>query len=187
MCPDVDAQDGNGTAIVYGAEMGEPDAAYYQKRAGYAPGLWDAREQFNDHDLTTGSRMTLSHVPVLGPTCFSHGAVYFYGTVPYFDIPVLGAVGVPTPEVAAGVRLLPPAPSPFADRAVVRFTLPVAGPARLQVFNVLGRHVATLADGPMEAGTHAITLDGRGLGSGVYFCRLTAGPAMRVARFVVIH
>jgi hypothetical protein len=187
MCPDVDARDGNGTAIVYGAEQGEPDAAYYDLRPGYQPGPWLGALQFNDNDLTTGSRMTLSPVPALAPSCFSHGAVYFFGGVPYFDMPGLGGVDVPPPVAAAGVRLDPPAPSPFSDRAAVRFTLPTAGPARLEVFNVQGRRVATLADGPMEAGTHSLALDGRGLGSGVYFCRLTAGAARQTSRFVVVH
>ncbi len=187
MCPDVDAHDGHGTAVVYQAEVGEPDPVYYQKRAGYQPGGWETRQQFNDHDVSTGSWLTLSDVPVLGTTCFSHGAVYFNGGIPYFDLPVLGTADVTPPAVATGVRLHPPAPSPFSDRAAARFTLPAAGHARLEVFNVQGRRVATLADGPMEAGTHSLTLDGRGLGSGVYFCRLTAGAARLTIRFVVVH
>lgn len=188
MCPDVDARDGHGTGIVYAAEVGEPDLVYYRKRAGFAPGPWDDPEPFNDLDTSTGTRLTLSHVPVLGPTCFSHGAIYFGGGgVPYFDLPMLGTVDVPPPVAAKGVQLFPPAPSPFTDRATVRFTLPQAGQASLDVFNVQGRHVATLADGPMEGGSHSFTLDGRGLGSGVYFCRLTAGTVQRTSRFVVIR
>ncbi len=185
-CPDVDAQDGHGTAIVASAEVGEPDRVYYRKRAVYAPGLWEEKSQFNDNDVLTGTPTTLAHVPVL-TSSFSHGAIYFDGSIPYFDLPMLGTADVSGPAPAAGVRLEPPAPSPFADRATVRFTLPVAGPARLEVFDVRGGRVATLADGPMDAGTHSFTLDGHGLSSGVYFCRLTAGPTRQVGRFVVLH
>ncbi len=186
-CPDVDTHNGVGCAIIASHEEGEPDAVYCRKRAGFAPGLWEDKWQFNDHDVTTGTPTTLSHVPVLGPACFSLGAIYLSSGVPYFDLPVLGTADVPEPGVATAVRLHPPAPNPFTDRATVRFTLPAAGPARLEVFDVFGARVATLADGPMEAGTHSFTVDGRGLGSGMYFCRLTAGPATQIERFLVIH
>jgi hypothetical protein len=186
-CPDVDTHNGVGCAIIASHEEGEPDAVYCRKRAVFAPGLWEDKWPFNDHDVTTGTPTTLAPVPVLGPTCFGLGAIYFYGASPYFDLPMLGTADVPGPGAATGVRLHPPAPNPFTDRATVRFTLPAAGPARLEVFDVFGARVATLADGPMEAGTHAFQVDGRGLGSGVYFCRLTAGPARQVERFLVIH
>jgi len=186
-CPSVDTHNGVGCAIIASGEMGEPDAVYCRKRAVFAPGVWEDQWPFNDHDVLTGTPTTLAHVPVLDPGMFSLGAIYFFGSTPYFDLPMLGTADVPGSGPAAGVRLDPPAPSPFTDHATVRFTLTVAGPARLEVFNVHGRRVATVTDGPMEAGTHSFPLDGRVLGSGVYFCRLTAGPAEQVSRFVILH
>jgi hypothetical protein len=187
MCPDLDARSGLGTAITYASEVGEPDVAYYRARWGYAPGLWSDPLAYNDLDISTGSQLTLGHLPRVGPGNFNHGAIYFYGGVPYFDFPGRGVVDVPAPGRTTDLQLFPPAPSPFADRASIRFSLPRTGHARLQVFDVLGREVATLVDGPMGAGTHSIRLEGRGLQSGVYLCRLTLGAARQESRFVVIH
>jgi arylsulfatase A-like enzyme len=66
-------------------------------------------------------------------------------------------------------------PNPFARRTTIRFTLDASMAVRLAVYDVLGREVAVLVDGEREAGTHAATLDGRGLAPGVYVYRLTAG------------
>jgi hypothetical protein len=186
-CPDVDTHNGVGCAIIASHEEGEPDAVYCRKRAVFAPGVWEDKWKFNDNDVQTGTQTTLAHVPMLDAPCFSLGAIYFYGTTPYFDLPMLGTTAVPDAGVAANVRLDPPAPNPLADRATVRLALPTAARARLEVFDVLGRRVATLADGTLEAGAHSFTLDGRRLASGVHFCRLSAGPVQRVSRFVVIH
>jgi subtilisin family serine protease len=59
----------------------------------------------------------------------------------------------------------------------IQFTVPQAGPVRLQVFDVTGRLVRTLASGPMEAGEHQISWEGKSdagshLSSGIYFLRL---------------
>jgi hypothetical protein len=71
-------------------------------------------------------------------------------------------------------------PNPFADVARVAFALPVAAPVELAVYDVSGRLVRMLADGPMPAGRHVREWDGRDeqgrrVSSGVYFYRIVAG------------
>jgi hypothetical protein len=44
------------------------------------------------------------------------------------------------------------------------------------VYDVLGREVATLVNEELKPGNYEATFDGRGLASGVYLYRLTAGP-----------
>ena len=73
------------------------------------------------------------------------------------------------------LELLPSAPNPFADRTRLRYRLPETGPVRLEVFDLLGRRVATLVDGEQEAGPHETMLQGARLASGAYFVRLTSG------------
>lgn len=82
-----------------------------------------------------------------------------------------------TPPVPTELRLLAPRPNPFRDQVVLRFDLPAALPARLEVFDVSGRRRAVLAEGEWIAGTHQIVwngddADGDPLGSGVYWMRL---------------
>ncbi|MEZ4695061.1 MAG: T9SS type A sorting domain-containing protein [Rhodothermales bacterium] len=66
-------------------------------------------------------------------------------------------------------------PNPFAERTTIEFALGASGRATLEVFDLLGRRVATLADGQLSAGIHSVAFDSKGLGSGMYVARLTAG------------
>jgi hypothetical protein len=51
---------------------------------------------------------------------------------------------------------------------------------KLSVYDILGREVAVLVDGLMEAGYHEVTFDAKGLSSGTYFYRITTGdPSVR--------
>jgi len=84
---------------------------------------------------------------------------------------------------AGPVALLPAAPAPFRDATRLRFRLDAPAEVRLEVFDVLGRRVASLA-GPFGVGVHGIALDGRALAPGAYVVRLTAGMEVR-SRVVV--
>lgn len=66
-------------------------------------------------------------------------------------------------------------PNPFRDGTTLAFELPAPGDVRLAVYDMLGREVATLADGPHDTGRHEVRLDAADLPSGVYVARLTAG------------
>lgn len=68
-------------------------------------------------------------------------------------------------------------PNPFNPTTTIQFAVPRASRVTLSVTNTLGQHVATLIDGEVEAGAHAVQFDGSGLSSGVYFYRLDARPA----------
>ena len=76
-------------------------------------------------------------------------------------------------------------PNPFRDGAVLRLTLPAAGPARVEVFDALGRRVALLHDGPLPGGAEAVLrLDGGALPPGLYVARVTAGAFVAARRLV---
>jgi uncharacterized repeat protein (TIGR01451 family) len=75
----------------------------------------------------------------------------------------------------SAVALLPVAPNPVSASARLRYELPEATTVRLQVFDLLGRRVATLADGEKPAGRHEVSWQSAGLASGTYFVRLQAG------------
>ncbi len=76
-------------------------------------------------------------------------------------------------------------PNPARGAAVVTLTLPAATPAaRVVVFDVLGREVEGLHDGPLSAGATRLILPL--LPAGVYVARAAvAGAAPAAARFVV--
>lgn len=66
-------------------------------------------------------------------------------------------------------------PNPFNPSTTVRFRLASAGLTDLSVYDLLGRTVATLAEGMMSAGEHEAVFAGNGRASGVYLCRLRSG------------
>ena len=92
--------------------------------------------------------------------------------------------GVAVPEVGS---LSAAYPNPF--RGATRLTLAVPSGQRVEValYDVLGRRVAVLHDGPLTAGAHQIVVEAQGLPSGVYVVRVegetfTAGHRVTIVR-----
>lgn len=82
-------------------------------------------------------------------------------------------------------------PNPFNPSTNLSFYLPQAGNAKLEIFDLLGRRVATPIDGFMAAGNHIIDWDGRNaegyrVSSGIYFARLTAGEKSAIIRMSLL-
>jgi len=63
-------------------------------------------------------------------------------------------------------------PNPFNPSTTIKFSLPTAGNISLKVYDVLGKEVATLAEGRYEAGAFTATFDAKNVNSGVYFYTL---------------
>jgi hypothetical protein len=57
---------------------------------------------------------------------------------------------------------------------------------KLSVYDILGREVAVLLNGLVEAGEHEVTFDGRNLSSGVYFYRMQAGEFVQSRKLVLV-
>lgn len=73
-----------------------------------------------------------------------------------------------------------PYPNPFNPSTSIEFTLPSAERVSLTVFDITGRKVRDLVSGPLSAGSHTVSWDGRDengreISSGVYIARIIAG------------
>lgn len=80
------------------------------------------------------------------------------------------------------------APNPLAQTAVFTLNLPQRNIVRLAIFNTLGQHIATLADGVMkEAGRNEISFDASALPQGIYVYRLEYDNRFVSGRFTVIR
>ena len=93
------------------------------------------------------------------------------------------------PEQAA---LQPPYPNPFRAATTIEYALPAAQPARVAVYDVLGRRVAVLHDGQQSAGFHHVQWRGRDaqggpVASGVYLVRLETGTTVDTRRVVLVR
>jgi hypothetical protein len=99
-----------------------------------------------------------------------------------------GTVGVETtPEVPLAERLHQNFPNPFNPATVIAFELAREAYVTLRVYDVLGREVATLWDGIALAGYRQVTFDARGLPSGTYFARMTAGDRVETKRMQLVR
>ena len=56
---------------------------------------------------------------------------------------------------------------------------------RLAVYDVLGREVAVLVDGQLEAGAHVASFEAGSLASGVYVYRLVVGSEVQTGRITL--
>ena len=98
------------------------------------------------------------------------------------------------PLTAAPDEAPPPAfaleqnyPNPFNPATTIPYVLPRPSRVRFVVYDLLGRELATLVDGPHEAGSFAVVFDATSLSSGVYFYRLTADGFSAMRRLVVLR
>ncbi|MBK8702329.1 MAG: T9SS type A sorting domain-containing protein [Saprospiraceae bacterium] len=63
-------------------------------------------------------------------------------------------------------------PNPFASHTVIPYELKRSGQVLLQVFDLNGRAIATLFNGPQGVGEYSVTWDATGMPPGVYIYRL---------------
>ena len=101
-------------------------------------------------------------------------------------------------STAAGAGLVPDRyallqnyPNPFNPTTEIAFTLPVASRVNLEIYNVLGQRVTTLAEGVLEAGEHIAVWDGTDanghtVSTGIYLYRLQAGDFVDTKKMVLM-
>ena len=82
-------------------------------------------------------------------------------------------------------------PNPFNPTTTIRFDVPEASDVRLEVYDLMGRRVATLVNGQMAAGRYEATWNARSdagtaVASGIYLYRMQAGSFESVQRMVLM-
>ena len=83
-------------------------------------------------------------------------------------------------------------PNPFNPVTTIHFDLARDMQVQLRIYNVSGRLVRTLANGPMERKRHQLVWDGLDdagvpVSSGIYFYRLEAGNFRDTRKMVVLR
>jgi hypothetical protein len=84
-------------------------------------------------------------------------------------------------------------PNPFRDQTKIHFDVPAGGGSvRIDLFDVAGRHVRSLLDGPVTAGRQVVVWDGRDergypVGLGIYLCRMDAPKYTETRKLVVTN
>ena len=77
-------------------------------------------------------------------------------------------------------------PNPFNPTTTMTLTMPVSGEITVEVYNVLGQVVSTLASGYMDASTYTLTWDASNASSGVYFVQADAEGFTKTQKLMLV-
>lgn len=104
---------------------------------------------------------------------------------------VVQAVGIATGKERGAVPAVPAGlesvyPNPIESVATVAFVLDRPMPVRVDVYDLLGRHAAALAEGLQPAERQVVQLDAQELANGFYLLHFVAG-SRRETRIIVVR
>ncbi|TSA26269.1 MAG: T9SS C-terminal target domain-containing protein [Bacteroidetes bacterium] len=78
-------------------------------------------------------------------------------------------------------------PNPFTGRTTIRYVVPVEGYVQLDLINLYGQVVATLAEGVQQPGLHTVNYQAEGLSAGYYYGRLKVDNQQSVIGIVKVR
>ena len=77
-------------------------------------------------------------------------------------------------------------PNPFNPTTTISFGLPVDCKVSIQIYNLQGRVVETLASQFMQAGYHSVTWNADNFSSGVYFIKMATGDYVSTQKLLLV-
>ena len=77
-------------------------------------------------------------------------------------------------------------PNPFNPGTTIGFSLPKASQLKINIYNMIGELVTTLAEGTFEQGYHSVTFNAANIPSGTYVYRLESSDFVQVKKMVLI-
>jgi len=77
-------------------------------------------------------------------------------------------------------------PNPFNPTTTIRYAVAVQSEVSMQVYNVVGKRVATLVNEQKSPGNYKVTFDASNLSSGLYFVKIQAGSFHDVQKLTLI-
>jgi len=130
----------------------------------------------NANNSATGATYTFTDENVTNGRSYRYG-ITLINTDGSREVTALAAEATPQAAVSAPVEfaLKQNYPNPFNPTSRIGFDLPEAAAVMLTVFDLNGREIATLVNGPLTAGAHEVEFNAAGLPSGIYIYRLNAG------------
>ncbi len=78
-------------------------------------------------------------------------------------------------------------PNPVTGQAAIGYSLPTSASVRLDVVNLTGTVVSSLANGVEEAGSHTRQFESAGLPVGIYLYRLQVGNKVETKRLLIVR
>ncbi len=142
---------------------------------------------FYYHDHFEGDFSTEYDVIAFMPNYFPEDEpgdqVFYWDDVELFISTSVAEEGMETPRQ---MELMQNYPNPFNPTTTIGFRLPEQSEIRLNVYNMIGQQVATLAQGTRQAGNHTVQFDASQLSSGMYLYRLYSGDQVLTNKMLLI-
>jgi hypothetical protein len=89
-------------------------------------------------------------------------------------------------EIPLGYSLAQNYPNPFNPTTTIKYSIPRNSYISLQVYDLLGKKVATLFKGTRQAGNYTVTFNGNGLSNGVYFYQMKSDNFIETKKFILL-
>ena len=77
-------------------------------------------------------------------------------------------------------------PNPFNPTSTIEFDIPEAGQVSLEVYNVAGQKILTLADSYLNTGRYYYTISAHDLSSGIYFYKLQTSDFTDIKKMTIL-
>ena len=142
------------------------------------------RAMFADY-LTTGNETRLLVISPETEELFSYNGEFEITEVIVANSQYEVSVDMP---IATSFTLSDAYPNPFNPVTTMTLAMPVSGEVTVEVYNLLGQVVATLASGYMEASSipYKLTWDAADVSSGMYFVRAEATGFVQIQKLVLL-
>lgn len=165
---------------------------------GEIPGVFDEVEEYDPRSNTWRSLPPMPAprhgvgAATVGDTIFIVGGALQEGLgvsniTSGFTIAAPSEVAKTERELPRTFTLLQNYPNPFNANTLIRFGAPQPGHVTLKIFNAIGQEKATLVDGNVAAGWHAVSWHAAEAPSGVYFCRLQAEEVTQTVKLILLR
>jgi hypothetical protein len=110
-----------------------------------------------------------------------------YDPSQYTDIFGIGAPKQePEAETIAATDFVEVYPNPANPATTISYSLSTPSKVNLAVYNISGQKVATLVDGRISAGVHAVKFEGARYASGLYFYRFSSERFTKTGKMMIV-
>ena len=77
-------------------------------------------------------------------------------------------------------------PNPFSASTTISFTLNKSSKVKLNIYDINGKLIQTIANKEFSAGEHLIDFYGETLSTGIYYCVMKSGEAIQTRKLLII-
>ena len=77
-------------------------------------------------------------------------------------------------------------PNPFNPTTTIEYSIGIAGPAKLMIYDILGREVVSLVNEYKQVGRHKVMWNASTMSSGVYFYRLETPTFTKTQKMILM-